>query len=76
MPNQKLLSRFFERLLSTLQRAFLKLIEPSRHSLTLSIATGLPRSKSQLIEEKEHPKGKIIAVPVLNGLHHDYRRAA
>ena len=60
MPNLKLLSRFFERLLSTLERAFLKLIEPSRHPLTLSIATDLPRSKSQLIAENAILRQQII----------------
>ena len=60
MPNLKLLSRFFERLPSTLERAFLKLIEPSRHSLTLSIATDLPRSKSQLIAENALLRQQLI----------------
>ncbi len=60
MPNLKLLSRFFVRLLSTLERAFLKLIEPSRHSLTHSIATDLPRSKSQLIAENSLLRQQLI----------------
>jgi len=59
MHNLKLLS-WFKRLFSILERVLLKLTEPSRHSLTLSIVTDLPRTKSQLIAENALLRQQLI----------------
>ncbi len=45
------LSPFSVHLISTLERAFLHVTQPSHHSIAFSTATDLPRSKAQLIAE-------------------------
>lgn len=63
MPNLLMrLSPFFDRLISDLERTLLHLTQPSRHSLALSIATDLPRSKFQLIAENALLRQQLIVL--------------
>jgi putative transposase len=50
----------FNRLASTLERTFLHLTQPARHSIALSLAADLPRSKSQLIAENALLRQQLI----------------
>jgi hypothetical protein len=59
MPNLILIT-WFDRLLAILERALLKLTEPSLRSLTLSITTDLLRTKSQLIAENALLRQQLI----------------
>ncbi len=56
------LSPFVNHLLATFERAFLRLTQPSRQSLALSIAYDLPRSKSQLIAENALLRQQLIVL--------------
>ncbi len=58
-PSQRL-SSFFNRLVSTLERAFLHLTQPSRHSIAPSAVTDLPRTKAQLIAENALLRQQLI----------------
>jgi putative transposase len=57
------LSLSFTQVLSTLERAFLRLTQPTRHALALGIAADLPRSKSELITEKALLRQPLIILP-------------
>ncbi len=62
--------RHLDRIVKDAKRvAFFNLARPHQ-----GIAQRIPEAIQA--EEREHPKGESIALPVLNGLHHDYRRAA
>ena len=53
-------SSFLTRLVTTLEQAFLYLTQPARHSIALSIAADLPRSKSELIAENALLRQQLI----------------
>jgi putative transposase len=53
---------FFTHVVSTLEQAFLHLTQPSRHSLALSIAADLPRSKAELIAENALLRQQLIVL--------------
>jgi len=53
---------FLTHVVSTLEQAFLQLTQPSRHSLVLSIAADLPRSKSELIAENALLRQQLIVL--------------
>lgn len=61
MPNLfNRLSPFFARFIQTLEQAFLRLTQPTRHSIALSSLTDLSRSKSQLIAENALLRQQLI----------------
>ena len=55
-------SSFLTRLVATLEQAFLHLTQPARHSIALSIAADLPRSKSELIAENALLREQLIII--------------
>lgn len=54
------LSQPIIRFFAFLERTFINLTRPSRHSIALSTATDLPRSKSQLIAENTLLRHQLI----------------
>ncbi len=62
---------FNERQLYRVTKEYLRYFKRVRPHQKMQKITGGPRGG-----ESEGRQGKIIAFPLLNGLHHDYRRAA
>ncbi len=57
-----LVSQLFVRLVSSLEQAFLHLTQPSRHSIVLSTATDLTRSRAELIAENALLRQQLIVL--------------
>lgn len=55
-------SSLFNRLVSNLEPSIIRLIQPPRRSLALSIATDLSRSKSELITENALLRQQLIVL--------------
>ena len=55
-------SSLFNRLVSNLEQAIIRLAQPSRRSLALSIATHQLRSKSELIAENALLRQQLIVL--------------
>jgi hypothetical protein len=58
------LTQLFDRLITFLEHAFLHLTQPTRHSMVLSAAADLTRTKSDLIAENALLRQQLITLCV------------